>query len=83
MVASMPRKLSGNRACGRVLCLFLPTHLVQEINAGPVCPPRFRTYLSSIIEMEHICKHQYMFLFPFCKKMCIILMVLQSDFKNQ
>ena len=36
MVASVPRKLRGNRTCGRVLILGLPTHLVQDFNASTV-----------------------------------------------
>ena len=34
--ASMPRKLDGNRAFGRVLCRVLSTHLVQELNVDTV-----------------------------------------------
>ena len=32
----MPRKLDDNRACGRVLRLELPKHLVQQLNVGTV-----------------------------------------------
>ena len=36
MAASMPRKLGGNQACGCVLCLGCPVHLVQELNVNTV-----------------------------------------------
>ena len=36
MVASMPKHLGGYRACGHVFKPGLPTHLVQELNAGTV-----------------------------------------------
>ena len=36
MVTFMLRKLGGNWACGRVLCLGCPHNLVQELNTGTV-----------------------------------------------
>ena len=34
--SSMPRKLGGNEACGRVFCPGCHTYLVQELNVGIV-----------------------------------------------